>query len=151
MEEGFEFQYDIVGPGEIDKAQELADELNISRFVTFHGPQYGEKKLDFLFSTWGYILPSYAEGLPIAIIEAMAAGLPVLSTYVGGIPDIIEEGENGLLCDPGRIDMFTKHIKKILTDTELRNHIEQQNRQKAFQFYDIDQCARKIFNIYKSF
>ena len=71
-------------------------------FVSYEGWISGQKKTDCL--TWEdvYILPSYNEGLPIAILEAMSYSHPVISTPVGGIPEIITNGENGILVQPGK-------------------------------------------------
>ena len=76
-------------------------ENGLESFVTYEGWIAGQKKIDGLNWEDVYILPSYNEGLPIAILEAMAYSHPVISTPVGGIPEIIKSGENGILVQPG--------------------------------------------------
>lgn len=80
-------------------------------FVSYEGWISGQKKTDCL--TWEdvYILPSYNEGLPIAILEAMSYSHPVISTSVGGIPEIITNGENGILVQPGKTQEIADAIK----------------------------------------
>ena len=76
-------------------------EHGLERFVSYEGWISGQKKTDCL--TWAdvYILPSYNEGLPIAILEAMSYSHPVISTSVGGIPEVVKDGGNGMLVRPG--------------------------------------------------
>lgn len=67
-----------------------------------------------------YVLPSYKEGLPISILEAMSYSLPVISTRVGGIPEIIMNGKNGLLINPGDKEALYESIIKLKNSEELR-------------------------------
>ena len=80
------------GDGEIDAAVKCAKRLGIADSVTFFNWVEGEQKRQLLLESAIYVLPSYKEGLPMAVLEAMAAGMPVVSTTVGGIPDAIEDG-----------------------------------------------------------
>lgn len=93
----------------------------ISDIVTFKGWIKGEEKMQCL--NWGdvYVLPSYNEGLPIAILEAMSYSHPVISTNVGGIPEILHSHKNGIMISPGNLDQlknallfFIEHPQKIL-------------------------------------
>lgn len=67
-----------------------------------------------------YILPSYAEGLPCALLEAMAAGLPVVSTSVGSIPEVVEDSINGFLITPGDFTSLAEKIVVLANDRALR-------------------------------
>ena len=60
------------------------------------------------------MLPSYHEGMPISVIEAMAAGLPVIATHVGGIPDLVTDGENGLLVSPGQPEELAAALAELI-------------------------------------
>lgn len=86
-------------------------ENGLESFVTYEGWIAGQKKIDCLNWEDVYILPSYNEGLPIAILEAMAYSHPVISTPVGGIPEIIKSGENGILVQPGDTKGIADAIK----------------------------------------
>lgn len=80
-------------------------------FITYEGWIAGQKKIDCLNWEDVYILPSYNEGLPIAILEAMAYSHPVISTPVGGIPEVIKTGGNGILVKPGDTVAIAEAIK----------------------------------------
>lgn len=83
----------------------------LESFVSYEGWIAGQKKIDCLNWEDVYILPSYNEGLPIAILEAMAYSHPVISTPVGGIPEVIETGKNGILVQPGDTMAIAEAIK----------------------------------------
>jgi glycosyltransferase involved in cell wall biosynthesis len=68
-------------------------------------------------------LPSYMEGRPNVVNEAMASALPVIATRIGGIPDMVEEGKTAFLHDPGNVEELRGHIRKLVADTELRNNM----------------------------
>lgn len=86
-------------------------ENGLESFVTYEGWISGQKKIDCLNWEDVYILPSYNEGLPIAILEALAYSHPVISTPVGGIPEVIKSGENGILVQPGDTAAIADAIK----------------------------------------
>lgn len=87
------------------------DENEMSRFVKYEGWVSGEKKVDCLEWADVYILPSYNEGLPIAILEAMSYARPVISTNVGGIPEIVHSYQNGVLIEPGNSEQIKEAIQ----------------------------------------
>lgn len=93
-------------------------EKGLESFVTYEGWIAGQKKIDCLNWEDVYILPSYNEGLPIAILEAMAYSHPVISTPVGGIPEIIKSGKNGILVQPGDTKGIADAIKFYIENNE---------------------------------
>jgi len=95
-----------------------------------------------------YVLPSYAEGLPIAMLEAMAAGLPVVASRVGSIPELIEEGVNGFLIDPGDVEALADRIVKLAKDRELRHRMGQRNIEKVTKSYSLDRAMQDLNNLY---
>ncbi len=146
---GIDFQLMVVGGGEIDQVKELVSRRQLENVVTFHGPQHGRDKFAFFKTAWCFVLPSYAEGFPLAIIEAMASGLPVVSTNIGGIPDMLAHGEHGFLCKPGDIDELARYLKHILADSSLRTRMGEKSRDLAFRSYDINKAALRISSLYK--
>jgi len=145
---GIDFRALIIGPGEVEMAGQRAVELAIADRVDFVGPRRGEEKIRLLKQGWCFVLPSYAEGFPIAILEALAAGLPIVSTRVGGIPDMIREGENGFLVDPADKDALADRLTKLVADRQLWLTISKNNIAKAHNTYSINACAEKITRIY---
>lgn len=94
------------------------------------------------------LLPSYEEGLPYVIVEAMAAALPIISTPVGAIPEVIEEGINGFLINPGDYQALARRIVRLCQDEELRLQIGHTNREKASRLYAQDVIFQELEAIY---
>ena len=95
-----------------------------------------------------YILPSYAEGLPIGLLEAMAAGLPVVSTKVGSIPELIEEEKNGFLIEPGDYVTLAERIVQLAKDQKLRQTIGERNIEKVKKSYSLERAVQDLNDIY---
>lgn len=113
----------IGGNGEIEHVKQLIKEYGIADITIFEGWVSGDKKIELLNKSDAYILPSYKEGLPISILEAMSYGMPIISTPVGGIPEIVSTGENGYLVEPGNKEDIYKAIISLLNDSDLRNRM----------------------------
>lgn len=94
------------------------------------------------------LLPSYEEGLPYVIVEAMAAGLPIVSTPVGAIPEVIEEGINGFLITPGEYQTLARRIVRLCRDEQLRLQIGHTNRDEASRLYAQDVIFQELEAIY---
>ena len=110
----------VGGNGEISKVTQMISKYGLNDLVSFEGWVSGDKKTDLLNKVDAYILPSYHEGLPISILEAMSYSLPVISTNVGGIPEILKNGENGFLIQAGdKVGMYHA-IRTLATDEKLR-------------------------------
>ena len=95
-----------------------------------------------------FILPSYAEGQPLSILEAMASGLPIISTKVGSIPEIIIDDVNGYVIAPGDSESLVKYINHLATDEEVRRRISENNMNCAKNLYDIKRMIIDISNLY---
>ena len=108
-----------------DKIKKLIDEKGISDNVEFPGWVRGDTKDKLLRKADVFFLPSYNEGMPMSVLDAMGYGLPVVSTNVGGIPKIVHDGENGYCCDPGDVNRFAKGITEILLDRKERKSFGQ--------------------------
>lgn len=150
-DENIAMHFDIVGPGEIDQVAKIIAKKKLENYISLHGPKYGAERFTYFYRAHAFILASYAEGFPIALIEALAAGLPVVSTIVGGIPDMIRHGGHGFLCEPGDVEALADHIKKIVLDTNVREKMTRTNRDYALHQFDINICANRISSIYNSF
>jgi glycosyltransferase involved in cell wall biosynthesis len=92
------------GDGELQKFKSLVVELNLNPYVEFLGWISGEEKFNLLKRADSYVLPSYNEGFPMGILEAMSCKVPIIATRVGGIPDAITSGEEGVLIKAGDVD-----------------------------------------------
>ncbi|MFP7171622.1 glycosyltransferase family 4 protein [Terribacillus halophilus] len=111
--------FDIGGSGaEEMEVKELVNKLGLSENFKFHGWIGNAKKKELLSKADIFVLPSYNEGLPMSILEAMSYGLPIISTNVGSIDEAVISGENGYLISPGNIEELSKAIEKIITDNQ---------------------------------
>lgn len=100
--------------------KQLIEKMNITENVVFPGWVRGETKDKLLREADVFFLPSYNEGMPMSVLDAMGYGLPVVSTKVGGIPKIVQNGENGYCYEPGDIKSFAKGIITLLFNEEER-------------------------------
>lgn len=107
------------GTGDIENIKKILDKKNLSKNVEFVGWVRGDKKDMLLRQSDVFFLPSYNEGMPMAILDAMGYGLPIISTNVGGIPKIVKSEFNGYLCNPGDKDGFAKSIINLLNDRDM--------------------------------
>lgn len=121
----------IGGNGEKGKLIDLISKNNIADLITYEGWVSGDKKTDLLNIADAFILPSYTEGLPISILEAMSYGLPILSTPVGGIPEIVENGVNGYLFQPGDKNGIFQAILQLLSNKDLAKQMGDESLAKA--------------------
>jgi glycosyltransferase involved in cell wall biosynthesis len=140
----------FAGDGKIESARLLASELGISASVTFRGFVRGESKTRELRSAAVLCLPSYGEGVPVALLEGMSNSIPVVATPVGGIPDLICSGENGLLVSPGDIDGLARAIVSLLTNPVLSSSIGNAGFAYIERFHSIDHVCALLHGIYSS-
>lgn len=140
----------IGGNGEVDKAEALALELGISEWVTFAGWVSGEDKIALLRKADIYVLPSYNEGLPVSLLDAMSWQIPIVSTRAGGIPDLINDGIDGLLINAGDRHALTEAIVKLSQDEKFRMKIGIAGRNKIETLFSKQVVLPKLENMYRS-
>ena len=95
-----------------------------------------------------FALPSHREGLPLALLEAMASGLPVIATDVGGCREVIENGRNGILISPGSPEQMARAIKRLALDEGLRRALGYAARRTIEQRFSIDRMVRQVEELY---
>lgn len=125
-----------IGGNEVDgDIKTYIREHGLNGFVSYEGWISGQKKTECL--TWEdvYILPSYNEGLPIAILEAMSYSHPVISTPVGGIPEVLKSGENGILVQPGNTEEIAASIRHYIEQPATIAIEGKVSREKVKAFY----------------
>lgn len=110
----------IAGSGELQQAVDLAKALNVESLVEFPGWIDQMQRDKLLAQADIFVLPSYNEGLPMALLEAMSWGLPVITTSVGGIPDLVTHNQTGLLLQPGDIPQLSELLELTIKDERLR-------------------------------
>ena len=111
----------LAGDGDIDTAKAEAESLGLSNSVDFLGWISGLNKKELLSRADLYCLPSYYEGFPMGVLEAMSAGVPIVASRAGGIPDAIADKKEGLLVDAGDIDGLAQALITVIKNRELNN------------------------------
>ncbi len=138
------------GDGDIPGVMARAEELGLSDNVEVLGWVSGVAKQRVLAEGTIYGLPSYAEGLPISVLEAMEAGMPVVTTAVGGIPDAIEDGVEGFLVSPGDINSLVNRISQLLQDSDLRSRMGLAAKMKVAAFFSPASVLPQIEALYRA-
>lgn len=118
--------------------------------IAWAGPAVGEGKRAWLEQAEIFILPSYAEGLPISLLEAMCAGLAVVTTPVGAIPTVITNEEHGLLVNPGDIAELSAAINSLIEDSGLRLRLAANGRSRCIESYGIERTVTSLMDVYGS-
>ncbi|PXX97924.1 hypothetical protein DF185_16430 [Marinifilum breve] len=137
----------IAGNGEVDRLTNTISKWKMQSIVHFKGWANEEKKEELFRSSDAFILPSYKEGLPLSILEAMSYGLPIISSKVGGIPDLIHKGRNGILVVPGNQRAIKNAIVKLMTNKGLCKNYSQNSTRTVVDFYP-DRVLKTLFSIY---
>ena len=123
----------VMGAGdELPRLAALAGELGVAARVIFLGEVADVAEV--LAATDVFVFTSLYEGLPNAVLEAMAAGLPVVTTAVGGIPEVVTDGETGFLVPSRRPDELARRISELARDPELRRRLGERAKKKAGEF-----------------
>lgn len=139
----------IAGDGDIEQGRKLVKNLNLAKYITFLGWVNSEQRDKLLAKADVFILPSYNEGLPLAILEAMGWGLPVISTPVGGIPELVVPDHNGLLVKPGDIEQLSEAMQLLIKNESLRFYLGSVAR-KNVESFDVKIYSRRLADIYHS-
>ncbi|QYO62863.1 glycosyltransferase family 4 protein [Leptolyngbya sp. 7M] len=139
----------LAGNGNVEQAQTLIADLGLADRAVVHAWVNPTQRDQLLANASVFVLPSYNEGLPMSMLEAMAWELPVIVTPVGGIPEVITSGRNGLLVQPGNLMELTEAMKRLIQDHQLRNElgIAAQNTVRAL---DVKHYMQSILKLYVS-
>ena len=140
----------FAGNGEIERAKEIAKEVHIENQVIFLGWVNGKEKEKAFQEASIYCLASYGEGFPMGVLDAWAYGIPCVVTPVGGLPDIITEGENALTFSPGDTETLAKQLERMITDDSLREKIEKESLNLSQTTFNINTINQQLDKIYSS-
>lgn len=141
----------LAGDGEMRGVIEAKiAELRLQQHVRITGWISGEQVRDEIMSARALVLPSFAEGLPAVIMEAMTLRRPVVSTYVGGIPELVQPGKTGWLVPPGNVDQLALALAACLrTDSAELRAMGEAARAKALQQHDVVTEAAKLLELFR--
>ena len=111
---------------------------------------YQEEVAPFYAAFDALILPSGNEGTPVSAIEALAAGRPVVATRVGGVPDVVRDGEDGFLVDAGATDDLAERLARLAHDPELRGRMGEAGRSRVLPRYAVDRLVADVDRLYRT-
>lgn len=139
----------IAGAGETERYQKLSSEFNIETHVKFLGWITGEEKEKYLKKCSVFVLPSYSEGLPVSLLEAMSYGCTCIATSVGSVPEVIISGKNGILIAPKNTEELQNAIRKCMVSVEEKKGYGNQAIKTIEEVYNIDSICGKLLKLYE--
>jgi glycosyltransferase involved in cell wall biosynthesis len=148
-DEGVDAVLCMVGDGpDREQLERRAHELGVIRDTLFLG--YQEDVAPFYAAFDALVLPSSNEGTPVSAVEALAAGRPVVATRVGGVPDVVQEGEDGFLVEPGATDDLADRLAQLARDPKLRKRMGEAGRQRVLPRYAVNRLVDDVDRLYRS-
>ena len=148
IQSGIKTRLVMVGDGgERDKVEDRARHLGVFDKCVFVGQQ--PNIVDYLSAADVLLLPSEKESFGLAALEAMACEVPVVASRVGGIPEVVDDGETGFLSDVGDVDKMAEDAGRLLSDRELRRQMGQAARESAVSRYRTDIIIPKYIEFYE--
>ena len=139
----------MVGDGpDRERLEQLAHDLGIARSTFFVGYQSEVAGYYRLFDA--FLLPSVNEGTPVSAIEALASGTPVVATGVGGVPDVVRDGQDGYLFEPGDTEAAAGRLALLASDPSLGRTLGSEGRERVFRRYSVERLVDDIDTLYRS-
>jgi len=139
----------LVGDGPLRPVlKSYVEELGIPNVVRFVGLTRHSKVIEYLQRSSILVLPSLSEGCPLVVLEAFAAGTPVVASRVGGIPEIVTEGKSGLLVSPADSTLLAKAIIELLGDSQKRERFARAGRLFVESEQSWDRVATETCQVY---
>lgn len=142
------FHWIFIGRGDVEGYQLLAGKKGLSKNISFLGEVSEFDKWQYLHHASFFCLPSFAEGQPISIIEAMACKLPIISTKVGSIPEMIADNVNGILITPGATNALVDAIMLLLNNALLRTSMGNESYNIALERHKIEDLYSALSKLY---
>lgn len=139
----------VAGDGEVEQARSLIKSLNLTEHISVPGWVGQEERNALLAKVDVFVLPSYNEGLSLAMLEAMGWGLPIIVTPVGGVSEVVTQGESGLLVNPGDIEQLSEAMKSLIENESLRLSLGAKARTRVAPF-DINNYWVSFLDVYRS-
>lgn len=130
--------------------REMVKKNEMEKWIKILGPKYGSEKIEILGNSDLFVFPTYNETFGLVNLEAMAAGIPIISTNEGGIPDVVEDGINGYLVEKNEPEKLADKMKILLEDENLRQTMGETNKKKFKMNYSKDHFEKNISKVFTS-
>ena len=152
-ERGIGFRCSLVGALSADyPGDSLVDEIRrqgVGDCVTYEGPAYGEGKWNAFAKADVFVHPTLNDSFPLVVLEAMGAGLPVVTTAEGGIPDMVRDGVDGLICPKGDPSALADALQKLLSDASMCIRLGESGKARYRMLYTQEQFEKRFVDILK--
>ena len=142
------YTFALCGDGDCDKVSALIDKLGLKDRIYHIGWIDNDQKKDILNKTVLHVLPSYSEGLPMSILETMSLGIPNISSNIAAIPEVISDGVNGFLIEPGNLDVLHDRILYVLQNDKCRSTFSEKSYSLIYDDFSLTTHIEKLENIY---
>lgn len=150
-ERGVDFMCHIIGDGpDREKLESQAQEAGLADRVCFHGQRLRGEIIEMLQQADVFVAPSVPssdgrrEGIPVVLMEAMASGAPVVASRLSGIPELVDDGESGLLVPPGDAEAIAAAIERLAADPDLRRRLGDAGRARVLEDFDLVTNATRL-------
>ena len=149
---GIDFKLNIIGGGvDASLLKSYTKENDLESYINFLGVRSREETKEILKNMDIFTLPSFAEGIPVSLMEAMSMEIPVVSTVINGIPELIQNDKNGYLVMPSDIEGLANVFEKLILDDVLRKKIGVEGRKIIKNKYNIYKSTEKMVELFKTY
>lgn len=148
--EGLHLRATLAGGGEVERYRVEAGQLGLNDICRFTGWIKQDAAADLLQSADALVLPSYEEGLPMVILEALSASVPVVATPVGSIPEVLESEQSCLLVSPGNVLELADALRRIITDPGLRDFLSNNGRELFCRQFELNNYMSDMRKLYET-
>jgi colanic acid/amylovoran biosynthesis glycosyltransferase len=150
VRQGWQVRLRLVGAGADEASlRQLASRLQIEDEVIFEGP-VNQSGIRSLYANADlFCIPSFAEGIPVVLMEAMAMEIPCVTTRVAGIPELIRDGIDGLLVAPSDVDDLVVALARLMADPDLRRRVAKNGRARVLEHYDLNRNVGRLAEIFE--
>jgi len=142
----------MAGSGELcSQLEELTEQLDLTHHIAFLGAIENRRVPEILKDVDIFVMPSTQEGFGVAAVEAQAMEIPVVATRVGGIPEVVLDGETGILVEPGNSEQLAQAILTLIENPTLRKQMGERGRKRALANYRWEDNAALMERLYHGF
>lgn len=135
----------------VEETRALTESLGLGERVQFTGWLEAQRKRAALAGATAFVLPSHVEGMPMALLEAMSFGLPVIATSVGGVPEIVTHDVDGLLVPAGDVEALAAAISRVMSEPQLRERLGRAARETVATRFSLDSAVERLLGIYRRY
>ncbi|MEP7139712.1 MAG: glycosyltransferase family 4 protein [Caldimonas sp.] len=149
--EGRDVHLHVVGAGiDRDSLERQTARAAATRWVSFEGAVNQDRIRDFYGMADCFCIPSFAEGIPIVLMEAMAMEIACVTTRITGIPELIRDGVDGLLVAPSDVDALVEALRSLIDDPALRRRLGASGRQRVVEHYDLAANVERLARVFRA-